>query len=211
MSRFNVQRIIFLAVLALLGAPWLASAQQPAPASGTSTAKATFAGGCFWCMEPPFDKLPGVLSTTSGYTGGHKKNPTYHEVSAGGTGHAEAVQVVYDPKQVGYEKLLDVFWHNVDPTQKDGQFCDHGNQYRTAIFYHDEEQKQLAEAAKAKLQQHKPFQGEIVTEIVPAGDFYPAEEYHQDYATKNPIRYKFYRTTCGRDQRLKDLWGKAPE
>jgi peptide-methionine (S)-S-oxide reductase len=162
-------------------------------------------------MEPPFDKLPGVISTTSGYTGGQKKNPTYHEVSAGSTGHAEVVQVVYDPKQVSYEKLLDVFWHNVDPTQKDGQFCDHGSQYRTAIFYHDEEQKQLAETAKAKLQQDKPFQGEIVTEIVPAEEFYAAEEYHQDYATKNPIRYKFYRTGCGRDQRLKQLWGKAPE
>jgi peptide-methionine (S)-S-oxide reductase len=162
-------------------------------------------------MEPPFDKLPGVISTTSGYTGGHKKNPTYHEVSAGGTGHAEVVQVVYDPKRVSYEKLLDVFWHNVDPTQKDGQFCDHGDQYRTAIFYHDAEQKQLAEASKAQLQQHKPFQGEVVTEIVLAGEFYPAEEYHQDYATKNPIRYKFYRSRCGRDQRLRELWGKAPE
>ena len=212
MSTFNVQRVLwFLAVLAVLGIPWRAHAQQPSPASGTDSAKATFAGGCFWCMEPPFDKLPGVISTTSGYTGGQKKNPTYHEVSAGSTGHAEVVQVVYDPKQVSYEKLLDVFWHNVDPTQKDGQFCDHGSQYRTAIFYHDEEQKQLAEAAKAKLQQDKPFQGEIVTEIVPAEEFYAAEEYHQDYATKNPIRYKFYRTGCGRDQRLKQLWGKAPE
>ena len=212
MSTFNVQRVLwFLAVLAVLGIPWRAHAQQPSPASSTDSAKATFAGGCFWCMEPPFDKLPGVISTTSGYTGGQKKNPTYHEVSAGSTGHAEVVQVVYDPKQVSYEKLLDVFWHNVDPTQKDGQFCDHGSQYRTAIFYHDEEQKQLAEAAKAKLQQDKSFQGEIVTEIVPAEEFYAAEEYHQDYATKNPIRYKFYRTGCGRDQRLKQLWGKAPE
>jgi peptide-methionine (S)-S-oxide reductase len=212
MSTFHVQRVLwFLAVLTVLGAPWRAPAQQPSPASGTDPAKATFAGGCFWCMEPPFDQLPGVISTTSGYTGGQKKNPTYHEVSAGGTGHAEVVQVVYDPKQVSYKKLLDVFWHNIDPTQKDGQFCDHGSQYRTAIFYHDEEQKQLAEAAKAKLQQHKPFQGEIVTEIVPAEEFYAAEEYHQDYATKNPIRYKFYRTGCGRDQRLKQLWGKAPE
>jgi len=212
MSTFNVRRILyFLAVLAVLGAPWFTHAQQQPPVSGTGSAKATFAGGCFWCMEPPFDKLPGVLSTTSGYTGGHTKHPTYHEVSAGSSGHAEAVQVVYDPKQVSYEKLLDVFWHNIDPTRKDGQFCDHGNQYRSAIFYHDEEQKQLAEAAKAKLQQHKPFQGEIVTEIVPAGEFYPAEDYHQDYATKNPIRYKFYRTSCGRDQRLKELWGKAPE
>jgi peptide-methionine (S)-S-oxide reductase len=212
MSRFNVQRIIgFLAVLVLLGAPWCTYAQQPSPASSTGSAQATFAGGCFWCMEPPFDKLPGVIATTSGYIGGHKKNPTYKEVSAGGTGHTEAVQVVYDPKRVSYEKLLDVFWHNIDPTQKDGQFCDHGDQYRTGIFYHDEEQKRLAEAAKAKLQQHKPFRGEVVTEIVPAGEFYPAEEYHQDYATKNPIRYKFYRTRCGRDQRLQELWGKAPE
>jgi peptide-methionine (S)-S-oxide reductase len=212
MSTFKVQRVLwFLALLAVLGAPWRAPAQQPLPASGTGSAKATFAGGCFWCMEPPFDKLPGVISTTSGYTGGQKKDPTYQEVSAGGTGHTEAVQVVYDPKQVSYEKLLDVFWHNIDPTQKDGQFCDHGSQYRTAIFYHDEEQKRLAEAAKAKLQQDKPFQGDIVTEIVPAGAFYAAEEYHQDYATKNPIRYKFYRTGCGRDQRLKQLWGKALE
>jgi len=160
-------------------------------------------------MEPPFDKLPGVISTTSGYTGGHTQQPTYREVSAGGTGHAEAVQVVYDPQKVSYEKLLEVFWHNIDPTQKDGQFCDHGNQYRTAIFYHDETQKQLAEASKAQLQKTKPFQGEIVTEIVPAGEFYPAEDYHQDYYLKNPLRYKFYRTTCGRDQRLQTLWGKA--
>jgi len=160
-------------------------------------------------MEPPFDKLPGVISTTSGYTGGHTQQPAYREVSAGGTGHAEAVQVVYDPQKVSYEKLLEVFWHNIDPTQKDGQFCDHGNQYRTAIFYHDETQKQLAEASKAQLQKTKPFQGEIVTEIVPAGEFYPAEDYHQDYYLKNPLRYKFYRTTCGRDQRLQTLWGKA--
>ena len=212
MSTFNVQRVLwFLAVLAVLGVPWRTQAQQPPPASGTDSAKATFAGGCFWCMEPPFDKLPGVISTTSGYTGGQKKNPPYHEVSAGSTGHAEVVQVVYDPKQVSYEKLLEVFWYNIDPTQVDGQFCDHGSQYRTAIFYHDEAQKKLAEAAKARLQQQKPFQGDIVTEIVPAGDFYAAEGYHQDYATKNPIRYKFYRTSCGRDQRLKQLWGKAPE
>jgi peptide-methionine (S)-S-oxide reductase len=212
MSTFNVQRVLwFLAVLAVLGVPWRAPAQQPPPANGTDSAKATFAGGCFWCMEPPFDKLPGVISTTSGYTGGQKKNPTYHEVSAGSTGHAEVVQIVYDPKRVSYAKLLEVFWYNVDPTQVDGQFCDHGSQYRTAIFYHDEEQKKLAEAAKARLQQQKPFQGDIVTEIVPAEEFYAAEDYHQDYATKNPIRYKFYRTSCGRDQRLKQLWGKAPE
>ena len=206
----TVRRVIpCLTVCMALVLPWLSSAQSPPPASGTGSAKATFAGGCFWCMEPPFDKLPGVISTTSGYTGGHTQQPTYREVSAGGTGHAEAVQVVYDPQKVSYEKLLEVFWHNIDPTQKDGQFCDHGNQYRTAIFYHDETQKQLAEASKAQLQNTKPFQGEIVTEIVSAGAFYPAEDYHQDYYLKNPLRYKFYRTTCGRDQRLQTLWGKA--
>ena len=179
------------------------SAQTP-PAA---TAKATFAGGCFWCMEPPFDKLDGVISTTSGYTGGAKVNPTYQEVSAGATGHAEAVQVEYDPKKVSYEKLLDVFWHNVDPTQKDGQFCDHGSQYRTGIFVHDADQKRLAEASKAALDKSKPFKGAIVTEIVPATTFYAAEEYHQDYYIKNPIRYKYYRSGCGRDARLKEVWG----
>ena len=205
-----VQRVIpSLALVIALVLPGLSDAQSPPPASSTGSAKATFAGGCFWCMEPPFDKLPGVISTTSGYTGGQKQQPTYQEVSAGGTGHAEAVQVVYDPQKVSYEKLLEVFWHNIDPTQKDGQFCDHGNQYRTAVFYHDETQKQLAEASKAQLQKTKPFEGEIVTEIVPAGEFYPAEDYHQDYYLKNPLRYKFYRTTCGRDQRLQTLWGKA--
>jgi peptide-methionine (S)-S-oxide reductase len=205
-----VQRVIpSLAVFIALVLPGLSDSQSPPPASSTGSAKATFAGGCFWCMEPPFDKLPGVISTTSGYTGGQKQQPTYQEVSAGGTGHAEAVQVVYDPQKVSYEKLLEVFWHNIDPTQKDGQFCDHGNQYRTAVFYHDETQKQLAEASKAQLQKTKPFEGEIVTEIVSAGEFYPAEDYHQDYYLKNPLRYKFYRTTCGRDKRLQTLWGKA--
>ena len=196
---------LFLATL-LFGS---ATAQTPAPRPATATAKATFAGGCFWCMEPPFDKLDGVLSTTSGYTGGTKVNPTYQEVSAGVTGHAEAVQVEYDPKRVSYEKLLDVFWHNVDPPQKDGQFCDHGNQYRTAIFAQDDEQKRLADASKAALSKSKPFKGEIVTEIVAASKFYPAEDYHQDYYMKNPIRYKYYRTGCGRDARLKEVWGAA--
>ena len=170
-------------------------------------AKATFAGGCFWCMEPPYDKLPGVVSTTSGYIGGTKKNPTYEEVSAGGTGHAEAVQVVYDPSKVSYAKLLDVFWRNVDPLTADAQFCDHGDQYRTAIFVHDAEQKRLAEESKARVQK-KFLERKVVTEIVPASTFYPAEEYHQDYYEKNPIRYKFYRTSCGRDARLEELWGK---
>ena len=170
--------------------------------------KATFAGGCFWCMEHPFDELPGVVSVTSGYTGGHKKNPTYEEVSAGGTGHAEAVQVVYDPSKVTYERLLNVFWHNIDPTTKDRQFCDTGHQYRSAIFYHTEEQHQLALQSKEQLEKTKPFKEPIVTEIVQATEFFPAEEYHQHYYKKNPIRYKFYRTTCGRDRRLNELWGE---
>ena len=181
-----------------------------ASAQGTKKgplAKATFAGGCFWCMEPPYDKLPGVVSTTSGYTGGTKKNPTYEEVSAGRTGHAEAVEVVYDPSKISYAKLLDVFWRNVDPLTPDAQFCDHGDQYRTAIFVHDAEQKRLAEESKARVQK-KFLERKVVTEIVPASTFYPAEEYHQDYYEKNPIRYKFYRTSCGRDARLEELWGK---
>jgi peptide-methionine (S)-S-oxide reductase len=171
--------------------------------------KATFAGGCFWCMEHPFDALPGVASVTAGYTGGQKKNPTYPEVSAGGTGHAEAVQIVYDPSKISYGKLLDVFWHNIDPTTKDRQFCDGGHQYRSAIFYGTEEQHKEALRSKAELEKTKPFKEPIVTEIVPAGDFYPAEEYHQHYYKKNPIRYWYYRNGCGRDQRLKELWGSA--
>ena len=170
------------------------------------TARATFAGGCFWCMEPPFDKLPGVISTTSGYIGGHKSNPTYDEVSSGRTGHTEAVEVVYDPSKVSYQKLLDVFWHNVDPLTRDAQFCDHGDQYRTGIFVHDAEQKRLAEASRAQVQGR--FNQPVVTEIVDATKFYPAEDYHQDYYVRNPLRYKFYRYNCGRDQRLEQLWGK---
>jgi peptide-methionine (S)-S-oxide reductase len=195
---------------ALLCVSALAMAQGPA-APATSIAKATFAGGCFWCMEPPFDKLPGVISTISGYIGGQKKNPTYEEVSSGRTGHTEAVQVVYDPSKVSYEKLLEVFWKNIDPTVKDRQFCDHGSQYRTGIFYHGAEQKKLAEASKLALDKAKPFSAPIVTEITAAGEFWPAEDYHQDYYQKNPIRYNFYRTNCGRDARLKELWGVAPK
>ena len=168
---------------------------------------ATFAGGCFWCMEPPFDKLPGVVATISGYTGGTKTNPTYEEVSSGATGHAESVDVIYDPKKVTYEQLLDVYWHNVDPTVKDRQFCDGGTQYRTAIFYNDQEQRQAAEASKAALEKSKPFKAPIVTQIVMANTFYPAEDYHQDYYKKNPVRYQIYRSGCGRDARLKQLWG----
>jgi len=170
-------------------------------------AVATFAGGCFWCMEAPFDNLPGVDATISGYTGGTKVNPTYEEVSSGRTGHAESVDVIYDPKKVTYEQLLEVFWHNIDPTVKDRQFCDTGTQYRTAIFYHDAAQRQAAEASKAALEKSKPFKEPIVTQIVMAGSFYPAEDYHQDYYKKNPVRYHLYRTGCGRDDRLKQLWG----
>jgi peptide-methionine (S)-S-oxide reductase len=167
---------------------------------------ATFAGGCFWCVEADFDKVPGVISTTSGYTGGQVANPSYEQVSRGGTGHAEAVEIAFDPSKVSYQKLLDVFWHNVDPLAKDYQFCDHGRQYRSAIFYHDDEQRRLAEASKAEVA--KRFKQPIATEIVPAGSFYKAEDYHQDYYLKNPIRYKFYRLNCGRDARLQELWGK---
>ena len=183
-----------------------AAAQAPkAPPAGSAVA--TFAGGCFWCMEPPYDKLNGVISTTSGYMGGTVKNPTYAQVSSGSTGHAEVVQVVYDPTKVSYDKLLEVFWHNVDPTVKDRQFCDVGSQYRTAIFVHNDEQRALAEKSKALLAMTKPFKDAIVTPVVPATEFYPAEDYHQDYYTKNPVRYSYYRTGCGRDARLKQLWG----
>jgi peptide-methionine (S)-S-oxide reductase len=192
----------------------VAAAAASAPALPQSAPdglqKATFAGGCFWCMEPPYDKLAGVISTTSGYMGGSKVNPTYEEVSSGRTGHAEVVQVLYDPKKVSYETLLETYWKNVDPTVRDRQFCDIGTQYRTTIFVHTEEQRRLAERSKAELQKSKPFRQEIVTPVVPAGDFYPAEAYHQDFYKKNPVRYKFYRDGCGRDARLKELWGSAP-
>ncbi len=210
-SASKISAVITLTVI--LAAVWLAAAraadQKPAaqPAAG-KLAKATFAGGCFWCMEPPFDELAGVVSTTSGYTGGRQDKPTYEQVSAGWTGHTEAVQIVYDPAKVSYAKLLEVFWRNIDPTTPDRQFCDRGTQYRSGIFYHDESQKRLAEESKARLGKSKPFQGPIVTEVQPLTRFYPAEEYHQDYYKKNPIRYKFYRNGCGRDQRLEELWGK---
>jgi peptide-methionine (S)-S-oxide reductase len=170
------------------------------------TATATFAGGCFWCVEADFDKVEGVISTTSGYIGGRTANPTYEEVVRGGTGHAEAVEIVYDPAKVSYDKLLNVFWRNIDPLVKDRQFCDWGNQYRTAIFYHGDEQKRAAEASKAAVA--KRFKEPIQTEIVAAGPFTKAEDYHQDYYLKNPVRYKFYRFNCGRDARLEELWGK---
>lgn len=178
------------------------------PAHAVTLAKATFAGGCFWCMEKPFDELPGVVSTTSGYTGGQTVNPSYRQVSSGKTGHAESVQVVYDPTQVNYEKLLDVFWHNVDPLDPGGQFCDRGTQYRTNIFIYDEQQQKLAEQSKVALE--KSGIQPIATEIVSAGDFYPAEDYHQNYYKTNPLKYRFYRSSCGRDRRLTEVWG-APQ
>ena len=191
----------------------ITAAVLPATASAENTghATATFAGGCFWCMEPPFDALDGVISTTSGYTGGHKKNPVYKEVSRGVTGHTEAVQVIYDPEKISYVDLLDVYWRNIDPTDGPGQFCDKGSQYRSEIFYHDEQQQQLAAMSKQALLELKPFAGDVATGISPAGRFYPAEDYHQDYYQKNPVRYKFYRYGCGRDKRLEALWGSDDE
>ena len=206
-----MKRIVIRGWLPLAGLLLAATASPGAANAAPSRplAHATFAGGCFWCMVHPFDQLPGVVSVTSGYTGGTKKNPTYEEVSSGGTGHAESVDIAYDPAKVSYEKLLDVFWHNIDPIARDRQFCDVGTQYRSAIFYHDALQKRLAEASKAEVQ--KRFKQPIATEIVQATPFYPAEEYHQDFYKKNPLRYKFYRSGCGRDRRLAEVWGTSGE
>ena len=194
----------FSRYLFILGLSVMSLASQAA-----ETRTAVFGGGCFWCMEPPFDKLDGVISTTSGYAGGHVDNPTYEQVSRGGTGHVEVVQVEYDPASITYQELLDVYWPETDPTDPDGQFCDQGDSYRPVIFYDGEEQKQLAEASKKELQQNKPFDGPVKTTIEPLNDsFYPAEDYHQNYYKKNPVRYKFYRFRCGRDDRLEELWGR---
>ena len=207
LNRFHIAAGVAGVSLALsLAALPVARAASPAP----GLAHATFAGGCFWCMEGPFDRLPGVVSTTSGYTGGSVKRPSYEQVSSGTTGHAEAVDVVYDPAKVTYAQLLDVFWRNVDPVDGGGQFCDRGNQYRTEIFFHDAEQQRLAEESKQALAASGKLKKKIVTPIVPAGEFYPAEDYHQDYYVKNPLRYKYYRFNCGRDDRLKELWGASP-
>jgi peptide-methionine (S)-S-oxide reductase len=198
-----------IAAAILLAAAWPgaseAQARQGAPAAAARDT-ATFAGGCFWCVEEAFDKAAGVVSTTSGYTGGRTRNPTYEQVSAGGTGHAEVVQVVFDPRKTSYAKLLQVFWRNVDPLTPNQQFCDEGPQYRSAIFYHDAEQRRQAEASKQALDGR--FREPVVTEISQVGEFWPAEEYHQDYYTKNPVRYRFYKFTCGRVQRLAEVWGK---
>ena len=170
---------------------------------------AVFAGGCFWCMEPFFARLPGVKSVLVGYTGGQTVNPTYEEVSMGNTGHAEAVEITYDPSLVKYEKLLEIFWHNIDPTAVNSQFVDHGTQYRSAIFYNGEEQKRIAEESKKQLEASGKFKKPIATEVVPASKFYPAEEYHQAYYKKNPMRYKMYHDGSGRDQSLERIWGKV--
>ena len=191
-----MRRLIIALVLAVCGA---AQAQQ--------TEKATFAMGCFWCAEEAFEKVPGVIQAVSGYTGSKVKNPSYEQVSSGRTGHAEAVEVTFDPAKVSYEKLLDIFWVNHDPTVKDRQFCDAGSQYRPAIFYLSDEQKKEAEASKAKYEKLKTFKQPLLTEITKAGPFYPAEDYHQDYYKKNPLQYKFYVTGCGRYARLDSLWG----
>jgi peptide-methionine (S)-S-oxide reductase len=204
----SAQRASLLLAAAALAWPGmvLAADGEEAAAPGATQARATFAGGCFWCMEPPFDKLEGVISTTSGYAGGPERDPTYEQVARGLTGHAEVVQVVYDPGRITYEELLQVFWRNIDPLAVDRQFCDAGRQYRSAIFYHDDAQRAAAEKSLEAIRAR--FSEPVATKVVPLdGSFYPAEAYHQDYYLKNPLRYRFYRFNCGRDERLEALWG----
>lgn len=191
----------------LVGGVMVAASTHAGDATGS--AKAVFAGGCFWCMEEVFEQVDGVVSVRSGYSGGRVENPSYEEVSAGRTGHAESVEVTYDPEKVSYRQLLEVFWKNVDPLTPNAQFCDHGSQYRSAIFYANDEEKSLAEQSRQAIEQSKRFSQPIMTEIVMATSFYPAEEYHQDFYKKNPIRYKFYKFNCGRADRLSELWGKS--
>jgi peptide-methionine (S)-S-oxide reductase len=204
LAKFCVRNLVLL-----LGLFFGQGLVQAADAPVAGRAVATFAGGCFWCMEGPFDVLDGVISTTSGYTGGHLAQPSYEQVSAGSTGHTEAVQIVYDPSRISYAKLLEVFWRNIDPTTPDRQFCDRGSQYRPEIFYHDAEQRVAAGASLAEIEKTKSFAEPVRVDLTAAGEFYPAEEYHQDYYLKNPIRYRFYRHHCGRDKRLEELWGTA--
>lgn len=198
--------IVVLAVIAIAAVAILHSDAAPTPRPQNGLAKAVFAGGCFWCMVHPFDQLNGVVKVTSGYAGGQSKDPTYEQVSGGGSGHRESVEVIYDPRQITYATLLDVFWHNVDPTNDAGQFCDAGPQYRSAVFYVDDAQRRLAAATKTALQKRM----KVYTDILPAGDFYPAEEYHQNYYRKNPVRYRFYRLNCGRDYVLDRIWAGHP-
>jgi peptide-methionine (S)-S-oxide reductase len=185
-----------------------ADATQRAPRLSAGQAEAIFAGGCFWCMEGPFEALDGVVSVTSGYTGGRVDGASYEQVSSGGTGHAEAVRVVFDPQRITYERLLEVFWHNVDPTQADGQFCDHGDQYRTGIFVVSAEQRRLAEASLARVRRELA-PARVVTQITDAAPFWVAEDYHQDFYLTHPVRYQSYRAGCGRDRRLREIWGEA--
>ena len=190
--------------LAVAAALLLSSARAAESAYET----AILAGGCFWCMESDYEKLDGIVDVVSGYTGGTSKNPTYKQVSAGIGGHIESVRVTYDPKVINYRQILDYYWRHIDPTRDDGQFCDRGPQYRPVIFYQGPEQKAIAEASLAEVKKSKPFKDEIKVALKPANAFYPAEEYHQDYYRKNPIRYKFYRFNCGRDSRVEALWGE---
>lgn len=222
---FTIMLMITLAAYLFLAAPSQSvgtsvaslTSHESGPSRSQTTertdglALATFAGGCFWCLEGPYDKLDGVISTTSGYAGGHTVDPEYREVSSGRTGHTEVVQIVYDPELISYQQLLDVFWVNIDPTTLNRQFCDSGSQYRTAIFYHDDDQRKLAEATAQVIDETADLPGPVVTEIAPLDIFYPAEDYHQDYYIKNPLRYNFYRTSCGRDKRLKELWGNKAD
>jgi len=198
----------FLTVAILVIGAWTVLQSTTQAVADAILGKAYFSGGCFWCMEEAFEKVEGVLSVTSGYMGGTVANPNYEDVSAGRTGHAESVEVVYDPAKVSYQKLLDAFWRNVDPITPNAQFCDHGSQYRSAIFFQTDEEKRIAETTKQAIEQSRRFKEPIVTQIVMASQFYPAEDYHQDFYKKNPVRYKFYKYNCGRAQRLEELWGK---
>ena len=204
----TLQRPVLIAISLLICAILTSGPSSPAQGAPAS-AKAYFAGGCFWCMEEAFEKVDGVTAVVSGYMGGTVADPTYEEVSAGRTGHAESVEVTYDPTKVTYQKLLDAFWHNVDPLTPNAQFCDHGSQYRSAVFYSSNEEKRQAEESKAAIEQSKKFPSPIVTQLVPSSTFYPAEDHHQDYYKKNPLRYKYYKYGCGRAQRLEALWGKS--
>lgn len=209
MNKFTLLRLFLLCAVATAGfaSPSLyAQSSQGQSSQAQPNAEATFAGGCFWCMEPPYDNQPGVSATISGYIGGELENPTYEDITRGDTGHAEVINIEFDSGQISYEQLLAIFWRNIDPFAVDRQFCDVGDQYRSAIFYHTEEQRELAEASKAEMEAR--FDQGIATQIVPATTFWPAEEYHQDYYQKNPVRYKFYRYSCGRDARLEEIWGE---
>jgi len=210
-SRFLPIIVAFGVVAAAASTTVIAASPTPAPPPAVQLDTATFAGGCFWSMERPFDHTAGVVSVIVGYTGGTVAHPTYDDVGTQTTGHAESVEVHYDPTKVSYDKLLYIYWHNIDPVTPEAQFCDHGNEYRTAIFYHNDAQKKAAEASKAQLDKSGLFKSPVVTQIAAASTFWKAEDYHQHYADKNPIQYNLYRIGCGRDARLKELWGSSAE